>query len=115
MSKERRRSLRSQPTKAEYVLWQEIRREKLGYKFRRQFSIEKFIVDFYCHELRLIIEVDGPVHTEQLRYDKLREYFLEARRYTVLRYKNDQVLFERENVLQDISLKCRLAASAPSA
>lgn len=63
--KKKRRRLRILPTKAEYVLWQELRKKKLGYRFRRQVSIELFIVDFYSQELKLIIEVDGPIHEEQ--------------------------------------------------
>ena len=111
--KARRQSLRSEPTKAEYVLWQELRREKLGYKFRRQFSIANFIVDFFCYELKLIIEVDGSVHEGREEYDKVRQTFLENQGYTVIRYRNDQVLFERENVFLDIVKHCQQANPSP--
>lgn len=104
--KERRRSLRLLPTKVEYVLWQELRKQKLGWKFRRQVSIGKFIVDFYCHELRLIIELDGPIHAYQQEYDKKREAWLVTQGYTVLRFPNDEALFTRESVLKIILETC---------
>ncbi|MEK7623624.1 MAG: DUF559 domain-containing protein [Patescibacteria group bacterium] len=63
VTKANRRHLRLNPNKAEQVFWYEIRNgSKLGCRFRRQVSIDSFIVDFYCHELRLVIELDGPVH-----------------------------------------------------
>ena len=110
---ERRRSLRSDPTKAEYVLWQELRAKKLGVVFRRQFSIGQFIVDFYCHTFRLIIELDGPIHEQQKEYDRERQIWLEKEGYSVLRFKNDDVLFEREKVLVKIQslIKPSLVAS----
>ncbi len=104
--KRRRQLLRSFATKAEYVLWQELRKEKLKYRFRRQFGIGPFIVDFYCPLLRLIIEVDGPIHTEQKEYDAMREKFLKSRRYTIIRFTNDHVLFEREKVIKNIVIVC---------
>ena len=85
--KANRRSLRSNPTKAEQVFWYEIRDwNTLGCKFRRQVSIDSFIVDFYCHELRLIIELDGPIHEDQKDYDKRREKFLRANGYRIVRF-----------------------------
>ena len=112
LTKQRRKRLRIGPTKAEYVLWQDLRRQKTGYKFRRQTSIDKFIVDFYCHELRLAIEVDGSIHLDdfQAEYDRRREEFLRRRGYVVIRFKNDEVLFERERVMGVIDEWCsRLA------
>ena len=104
--------LRGDLTKAEYILWQELRREKLGHKFRRQFNIGSFIVDFYCHELRLVIELDGPIHNEQKMYDERRTNFLKKQGCTVLRYTNDKVLFHREEVLKEIRRHCEVL-SAP--
>ena len=92
-------------TKAEQVLWQELRGSKLGYKFRRQVSIGSFVVDFYCHELHLIIELDGPIHKIQEKYDRERQVYLENEGSTVIRYTNDQVLFNREAVIEDILKK----------
>jgi very-short-patch-repair endonuclease len=104
--KVRRQTLRSTPTQAEYVLWQELRKEKLGYKFRRQFSINNFIVDFYCQDLKLIIEADGPIHEKQKPYDTFREEYLKNLGYLVLRFKNDEILFAREKVMQIIQKRC---------
>lgn len=104
-----RRFLRSIPTKAEYILWQELRGEKLGYKFRRQVSIgNSYVVDFYCHELRLIIEIDGYIHddTSVEAYDERRETWLTKQGYTVIRFTNDQVLFERDVVILCIEDWC---------
>ncbi len=100
--------LRNNTTHSEYVLWQELRKQKLGYKFRRQVSIGAFIVDFYCHELRLIIEVDGWVHEEeyQKEYDERRQFWLEERGYMIIRFLNDEVLFERDSVIEKIKHKC---------
>lgn len=100
--KDRRRRLRLQSTKAEYVLWQELRRRKLGVKFRRQFNIGPFIVDFYCHSLKLIIEADGPIHQYQIEYDRYRNAWLRSKEHTVLRFTNDAILFERESVMKII-------------
>ena len=103
--KGRRRRLRREKTKAEFVLWQELRAKRIGYKFYRQFSFErKFIVDFYCEKFRLIIELDGPVHDDELQkeYDKRRQRWLEERGFFVVRFKNDEVLFERERVMEKI-------------
>ena len=112
--KKRRRNLRLIPTKAEYVLWQELRRKYLKYKFRRQVSIGKFIVDFYCHELKLVIEIDGPVHKEQIEYDEERENWLRQQGYSLIRFLNDEVLFEREIVLQCIEDCCYVIAESRS-
>ncbi len=84
------------------MLWQELRGEKLGYRFRHQVSIGRFIVDFYCHELKLIIEVDGWVHDERKDYDRWREQLLKDQGYNIIRFSNDDVLFERERVLHQI-------------
>lgn len=102
-----RRVLRSEPTQSEYVLWQELRKGKIKLKFRRQVSIGPFIVDFYCHQLKLIIELDGPIHDEQKDYDLKREHWLKENKYHVLRFKNDEVIFEREKTMEKIDEYCR--------
>ncbi len=99
----RRTKLRRNQTKAEQVLWYELRAKRLGYKFRRQFQIGKYIVDFYCHELKLVIELDGPIHEYQQSYDTKRQTWLENQGYKVIRYLNDEVLFDREAVLMHLS------------
>jgi very-short-patch-repair endonuclease len=70
--KEKARHLRNKCTLSETLLWSKIRRKSLGYEFHRQVAINEFIVDFYCHELRLAIEVDGSSHEGKYEYDLQR-------------------------------------------
>ena len=86
------RALRQDMTPAEKVLWQELRRNKLGLRFRRQQVVAGYIVDFYCHSASLIIEVDGEIHREQQAYDARRDKILENMGLRVLRYSNEDVL-----------------------
>ena len=102
----RARRMRKQPTIAEKVLWNGLRNRLVkGYKFRRQHPIDRFIVDFYCREAGLVIEVDGSVHDslEAREYDDARQQFLEHRGLTVLRFSNEQVVNDTKRVLDTIS------------
>ena len=100
----RRSKLRRNQTKSEKVLWHELKAKRFGgFRFRRQFQIGKYIVDFYCHSLRLIIELDGPIHEHQSEYDRKREKWLVKQEYVVVRYLNDEVLFEREAMLRHLA------------
>ncbi len=95
--------MRKHPTKAEVLLWEELRAKQLaGYKFRRQHPIGSFIVDFYCPLRKLVIEIDGPVHNNQKAYDKTREDYLQAMGFTVLRFANQKVEDHMSDVLQEI-------------
>lgn len=96
-----RKTLRKDSTQAEFLLWQRLRAKQLGVKFRRQYSIKNYIVDFYCHEHRLIIEIDGNIHGETAVREKdgIRQQCLESLEYTVIRYTNEQVRFETESVI----------------
>ncbi|MCA0458080.1 MAG: DUF559 domain-containing protein [Chloroflexi bacterium] len=97
------REMRSQPTPAENHLWKGIRKEQvLGFKFRRQHTIDRFIVDFYCTTARLVIEVDGSIHEEQQENDQLRTEFLESLGLRVLRFTNGEVLRYTDAVVQRI-------------
>lgn len=75
------------PTKSEALLWQALRGRKLGVKFRRQHPIGPLIVDFCCPSLRLIVEVDGAVHQQQVERDSARQRLLEDRGYQVVRLR----------------------------
>ena len=79
----------------------------MGYKFRRQFNIGIYIVDFYCHDLKLIIELDGPIHEENAVYDRTRQKWIENKGFIFVRYKNDEVLFDRDAMMQDLINKCQ--------
>jgi very-short-patch-repair endonuclease len=97
------RQKRHEPTPAENALWQRLRSRKLnGLRFRRQHSFERFIVDFYCAEAKLVIEVDGPVHDYTIEEDKVRQEFLESLGLQVLRVTNDEVLKSPNTVRQTI-------------
>jgi very-short-patch-repair endonuclease len=99
------RQLRRNLTDAEKLLWTLLRgRQFGGWKFRRQHPMPPYVLDFYCHELRLAIELDGGQHNtpEQLHYDQQRSEYLAAKGIKVLRFWNNQVLQETEAVLQAI-------------
>ncbi len=102
-SKSKPRNLRKNSTDAEKRMWSLLRnRQLVGYKFRRQHPIKKFIVDFACPEELLAIEIDGGQHVESKKVDDERTQFLETQGYRVLRFWNDQVLKETEAVLEVI-------------
>lgn len=89
---ERAKELRREMTPAEKVLWQEIRANKLGVRFRRQQVIQGFIVDFYCHSAGLVIEVDGDIHDLQKEEDKRREMVLTELGLKIVRFRNDEIV-----------------------
>jgi cyclase len=99
------RKLRLNMTQAEKVLWLHIQKKSLGYKFRNQHAIYKYVVDFYCHELKFFIEVDGSIHTltEILLNDKDREYNLLSLGLHIIRFTNDEIFTNIEKVLDDLN------------
>ena len=97
------RQLRRDLTVAEKSLWHELRDRRLsGIKFRRQFPIDSFIVDFVCLEARLTIELDGPVHKGREHQDALRGRIIRSHGFMERRYRNDDVLDRLPWVLEDI-------------
>lgn len=97
--------LRKVGTDAEDILWQALRRKQLsGFKFRRQHPLHKYIADFYCHEAKLVIEVDGGIHNnpDNKEYDNNRSYELEQLGIKVLRFTNEEVNDNLEIVLNVI-------------
>lgn len=102
---DRARRMRKSPTPSEGRLWQALRNRQLGgFKFLRQHPIGPTIVDFYCHEKRLVVEVDGGVHraNEAKEYDRAREAFLEAYGLTIVRCAAEDVENSLEKVLEGI-------------
>ena len=97
----RRRQLRKNPTEPEKRFWSWVRGKQLGTKFRRQHGIGQYIVDFYCAEFGLIIEIDGDSHyTEDAKeYDNERTAFLQSKGYQVVRFTNLEVMQNKEGVL----------------
>lgn len=95
-------------TPTELLLWQHLRAGRnLGYHFRRQQMIDRFIVDFYCHKAALVVEADGGIHLEQLAHDRERELFLRDIGLRVLRFANTEVEHNLEEVLHAILQACQ--------
>ncbi|MBT9099922.1 endonuclease domain-containing protein [Methylovulum psychrotolerans] len=100
---ENARLLRKNQTDAERWLWQKLRNKQLlELKFRRQFPIDRYIVDFVCLELKLVIELDGSQHIAQADYDEQRRLCLEQRGFKIIRFWNNEVLGNGEGVLDAI-------------
>ncbi len=99
------RLLRKNQTDVERLLWQHLHNRQLcNQKFRRQFPIEPYIADFVCLELKLIIELDGGQHADQVNYDEQRSLFLKQRGFKVLRFWNNEVIGNLTGVLEAIRL-----------
>jgi very-short-patch-repair endonuclease len=103
------KKLRQDQTSAETKLWTILRNRQLdNLKFRRQQPIGQLIVDFYCSEAKLVIEIDGDTHAEQKGYDAKRTQWLENEGYKVIRFTNDEVITNLENVAMEIVEQCKL-------
>ena len=89
--KYRARELRKNSTLSEVLLWKQIKGKALGYEFHRQVPIDQFIVDFYCHELLLAIEIDGSSHNDKFEYDKERQFKLENLGVEFIRFNDSDV------------------------
>ncbi len=104
------KTLRTNQTDAEKALWYHLRAHRfMGLKFKRQKPISGYIVDFVCWEQKVVIELDGGQHAEQIEYDIRRTQYLEGEGYRVLRFWNNQVLDELESVLEAIRLEIALS------
>lgn len=108
-TKQQRRQLRKEATGTEKILWFKIRNNQLSYKFRRQHSVGNYVADFYCPEKKLVIELDGEVHGNELRtsHDLRRDDFLRQNGLKVVRYTNEQILKNLDAVIQDIINHCQ--------
>jgi very-short-patch-repair endonuclease len=107
------RNLRRQQTDAERVIWYHIRNRQIaGAKFKRQIPLGRYIVDFISYENKLIIEIDGGQHNEDLKKqnDKERTKWFEMKGYTVLRFWNNDVLNNINEVLEVIHLTLTLSS-----
>lgn len=99
------KKLREKPTEAEEIMWLVLRNNQLdGYKFRRQHPLLLYVADFYCHQLKLVIEIDGGYHQtpEQQKLDKDRTENIEFQGLHVIRFNNDEVLNDIHSVLNRI-------------
>lgn len=113
----RARQLRRPMTPQEAKLWARLRRKQLyGVNFRRQHPMDRFILDFFCHQHKLVIEVDGGHHVEpeQQAYDQARTEWLEGRGLRVIRFTNRDIDANIEGVLSEIARQCGCDEEAPS-
>ena len=111
-----KRRLRSNMTGPETRLWSALRARQLqGMKFRRQHGIGPYIVDFYCSERSLVIEVDGDSHADddQIVKDQLRDAYLESLGLHVIRYLNDDIVKNLAGVLEDLTVKLTSGSTSP--
>jgi len=110
--KPRRQDLRHKSTQSEKILWQRIRNNLLGPKFFRQYSVEGYVLDFYCPEKRLAIEIEGSIHglKESKIYDSYRYKYLEAFNIKFLKFKNQDIFLRIGSVIDEI----KSALSSPS-
>lgn len=99
------KTLRRNLTDAEQRLWYHLRAHRfMGRKFKRQKPLGRYVVDFICLEEKLVIELDGGQHAENLAYDHERDSWLRSQGYTVLRFWNNELMNETEGVLEQIRL-----------
>ena len=111
----RRRDLRVKQTEAEKILWQKLRNRQIdGFKFFRQYSIGKYIADFYCSELRLVIELDGSQHYEEnvFEYDKIREEFMKSLDIQTIRFNNLDVFKSLDEVMERVYFEVRKSSNS---
>lgn len=103
VQKEKRKVLRQNATPAETILWHFLRNRGVGgYKFRRQQGIGPFILDFYCADLRLCVELDGHSHWMKNEYDIARTQFLNSQGIRVVRFPNDHVMSHASSVANEM-------------
>ena len=99
------KDLRRKPTEAERCLWKRLKLKHLGYVFYRQKPIGDYIVDFYCQQAKLVVEVDGDYHSnfEARGNDKVRNAYMKNLGLTVLRFSNSEVLKNTDKVVREIN------------
>ena len=114
---ERARATRHEPAPAEQKLWSCLRNRQLAtFKFRRQHTVVPYIPDFFCHQLKLVIELDGDSHGDREAYDARRTKRLERDGCHVIRFVNDDLFWHLDAVLEEILCECeRLSSVEPSA
>ena len=104
----KRRILRNNMTRPELLLWTKLKNKQMdGYRLRRQFSIGRYVADFYCPELKLVIEIDGPNHNtkENIEYDRERDLFMHSLDINIIRISNSQILDNIDEAIVIIKTK----------
>jgi len=110
---QRARELRNNSTYAESILWGYLKTKPLGYKFRRQHPYAIYILDFYCHSLKLVIEADGSIHNlpDVKENDDIRQKLLEEDGFKVIRFQNNIIIEKTETVIKEIETCIQLLAN----
>ena len=98
------KKLRNDLTPAETQLWENLKKKKLGVRFKPQHPIGNFIADFYCHSSKLVIEIDGEIHNYQKEYDINREAEIKKNEIKVIRFTNQEVFNNLDHVLNTIRM-----------
>ena len=107
--------MRREPTEAEKLFWWEIRDRRLaGLKFKRQYLIDSYIVDFVCLEHKLIVELDGGQHSEMINNDAKRSAVLQSNGFRVLRVWNAEIFTNMEGVIDAVLAELDRGSSSPS-
>ncbi|MEO9004504.1 MAG: endonuclease domain-containing protein [Ginsengibacter sp.] len=98
---ENAKRLRNQPTPSEIVFWNLLKQHFSNYRFKRQHPVSQYIADFYCHKLKLVIEIDGGIHLseEAKNNDKLRDEFMRSLSLKIVRFSNEEVCKNSEMVI----------------
>ncbi|MBU2446056.1 MAG: endonuclease domain-containing protein [Bacteroidetes bacterium] len=107
--KERRRELRSNMTYCEKLVWMYLRKRQMKVRFLRQYSVDNYVIDFYCPKLKLTIEIDGDVHeiSEQKQYDIDRQQYLENFGINFLRITNEELLGNPNKAFEKIEIEIK--------
>lgn len=106
------RQLRRYETESEKIMWEILRNRRFfGFKFRRQHVVEGFVADFCCHPLKFIVELDGWVHDKQKGYDKFRDSILRSKGYSIIRFKNDEIVGNLSRVCKNLEYALTLTLS----
>jgi very-short-patch-repair endonuclease len=109
-TKEKRRDLKKNQTNPEEIMWSKLRnRQFMNLKFRRQYGIGEYIADFYCAELKLVIEIDGESHftEEGIKYDEIRTTFMKSLGIKVIRFTNKEIMENIEGIFGKLMIEVR--------
>jgi very-short-patch-repair endonuclease len=108
------RLLRENMTYFEKLVWERLKGKQIdGHRFRRQHPIDFFIVDFYCHDARLVVEIDGEIHFQQEEYDDGRSAEMEKYGIKVIRFTNNEIKENIENVIHKIKISVNERIKSP--
>ena len=96
--------LRNEPTASEIIFWGLLKQHFADYRFKRQHPVSQYIADFYCHKLKLVVEIDGGIHLSKdaIKNDKLRDEFMNSLNLKIIRFTNDEVCKNGEKVVKKL-------------